>query len=126
MKLNSSISCEEIDPGEFPSPCPGDRPFTVFWERFIDTDVRICVPGSYIACPWSLRHCFQELIKEIYLEIKDKSFVRDDRSGQDWWDSENPPFNTSYTIRCTETTTRRYFEQGKDWNNNTYGTLLEQ
>jgi hypothetical protein len=36
MRLNSSVSCEEMDPDDFPSPCPGDRPFTVSWRRVID------------------------------------------------------------------------------------------
>jgi hypothetical protein len=37
-----------------------------------------------------------------------------------------PSQNTSYTIHCTATTTRGYFELGNDWNLNTYGPLLDQ
>jgi hypothetical protein len=122
MRLNSSISCKEIDVGDIPSPCPGDQPFTVLWDRFLDTEVRICVPGNSIASPWSPRRSRQELIEEMYLDFKDRNIGW--KENQVW--SEDPPFNASYTIRCTATTTRGYFELGNDWNNNTYGPLLEQ
>ena len=122
MRLNSSTSCEEIDPGGFPSTCPGDRPFTVFWERVMDIDVRICVPGNYTAFPWTLSRSRQEHTEEIYIDIKDTSIGDPGESSE----SENPRFNTTYTIHCTAATTRGYFELGNDWNNNTYGPLLEQ
>jgi hypothetical protein len=120
MRLNSSLSCEEIDPGDFPSPCPGDRPFIVSYEGVVDTDVRICVPGNYTAFPWTLSRSRQEHIEEMYIDIKDTYVPSNTR-----WNSANPPFNTSSTIRCMATTTRGYFELGNDWNNNTYGPLLE-
>jgi hypothetical protein len=84
--------------------------------------VRICVPGNSIASPWSPRRSRQELIEEMYLDFKDRNIGW--KENQVW--SEDPPFNASYTIRCTATTTRGYFELGNDWNNNTYGPLLEQ
>jgi hypothetical protein len=117
LRLNSSISCEEVDAGEFPSRCPGEQPLTVFWKRFLDTEVRICVPGDYTAFPWSLRRSRQDLTEEMYIDVKDLSI-----SDQD---TEDPTFNTSSTVRCTATTTRGYFELGNNWNNNTYGPLLE-
>jgi hypothetical protein len=123
MRLNSSVSCEEIDRGDFPSPCPGDRPFVVSWEGVIDTDVRICVPGNYTAVPWTLSRSRQEHTEEMYVDIKDTNVPS---QGVTDWDSANPPFNTSSTIHCTAMTTRGYFELGNDWNNNTYGPLLEQ
>ena len=120
MRLNSSISCEEIESRDFPSPCPGDQPFTVFWERVIDANVRICVPGNYTGFPWSLSRSRQDLAEEIYIDLKDTDV------GDLTWNSEHPQFNTSYSIRCTATTTRGFFEIGSNWNNNTYGPLLEQ
>ena len=122
MRLNSSTSCEEIDPDDFPSTCPGDRPFTVFWQRIMDIDVRICVPGNYTAFPWTLSRSRQEHTEEMYIDIKDISIDNSPES----WNSGNPQYNISYTIRCTAKTTRGYFELGNDWNNNTYGPLLEQ
>jgi hypothetical protein len=121
MRLNSSLSCEEIDPGNFPSPCSGDRPFVVSWEGVIDTDVRICVPGNYTAVPWTLSRSRQEHTEEMYIDIKNTDIPSNAE-----WNSTNPRFNTSSTIRCTAMTTRGYFELGNDWNNNTYGPLLEQ
>jgi hypothetical protein len=55
MRLNSSISCKEIDAGDILLLCPGDQPFTVLWDGFIDMEVRVCVSGSSIASPWSPR-----------------------------------------------------------------------
>lgn len=121
MRLNSSIPCEEIDSGAFPSSCPGDRPFTMSWPRVIDTDVRICVPGNYTASPWTLSRSRQDHIEEMCIDIKDTSI-----SPGLSLNSVNPPQNTSYTIRCTAKTTRGYFELGNDWNNNTYGSLLDR
>jgi hypothetical protein len=122
MRLNSSLSCEEIGPGDFPSRCPGDRPFIVSWEGVIGTDVRICVPGNYTAFPWTLSRSRQEHTEEMYIDIKDTNIPS--RADADW-DAADPPFSTSSTIRCKATTTRGYFELGNDWNNNTYGPLLE-
>jgi hypothetical protein len=121
MRLNSSLSCEEINPHDFPSPCPGDRPFVMSWEGVIGTDVRICVPGNYTAVPWTLSRSRQEHTEEMYIVIKDTNIPSDIE-----WNSANPPFNTSSSIRCTATTTRGDFELGNNWNNNTYGPLLKQ
>jgi hypothetical protein len=60
----------------------------------------------------------------MYIDVKDTSIGRDEVISD--LESENPPFNTSYTIRCRAATTRGYFELGNDFNNNTYGPLLEQ
>lgn len=119
MRLNSSVSCEAVDAGNFPSPCPGDRPLSVFWENFLDTEVRICVPGDYTAFPWSLSRNRQDLTEEMYIDIKNTSIGRNDGN------TDNPPSNTSSTFCCKATTTRGYFELGNNWNNNTYGPLLE-
>jgi hypothetical protein len=124
MRLNSSISCEEIDTGDFPSPCPGDRPFTVSWERVTNKDVNICVPGNYTAFPWKLSRSRQEHVEELYIDIKD-IFIPSAAGAT----AADPDFNTSSTIRCSARTTRGYFELGNIWNNNTYGPygpLLEQ
>lgn len=120
MRLNSSVSCEEIDSSEFPSPCPGDRPFNVSWQRVIDTDVRICVPGDYTTFPWTLSRSRQEHMEEIYIDINDTSL------GTSQFDSLNSQSNTSYSIHCTATTTRGYFELGNDQNKNTHEPILEQ
>jgi hypothetical protein len=121
MRLNSSLSCEEIDPDDFPSLCPGDQPFNVSWEGVIGTDVRVCVPGNYTAVPWTPSRNRQEHAEEMYIDIKDTNIPSNTE-----WDSANPPFDTSSTIRCTATTTRGYFELGNDWNNNTYRPLLQK
>jgi hypothetical protein len=121
MRLNSSLLCEEMDPDDFPYPCPGDRPFNVSWEGVIGTDVRVCVPGHYTAVPWTLSRSLQEHTEDMYIDIKDTNVPSNTE-----WDSTNPPVDTSSTIRCTTRTTRGYLELGNDWNNNTYGPLLQK
>jgi hypothetical protein len=121
MRLNSSIKCDEIEPSVFPSPCPGDGPFQISWGGVINTDVKVCVPGNYAAFPWTLSRNRQDLLEEIYIDIKDNLVPsRGDAISAD------PSFNTSSTIRCTASTTRGDFELGNTWNNNTYGPLLEE
>jgi hypothetical protein len=109
IRLNTSLSCEEMDPDDFPYPCPGDRPFNVSWEGVIGTDVRVCVPGNYTAVPWTLSRSLQEHTEEMYIDTKDTNVPSNTE-----WDSANPPFDTSSTIRCTARTTRGYFELGND------------
>ncbi|KAI4646106.1 uncharacterized protein J4E79_010615 [Alternaria viburni] len=118
MRLSSSIQCQEVDPSEFPSQCPGDQPFTVSWD-VLDTKVRMCVPGDYTAFPWDLSRGRQEHIEEIHIDVNDTSIADD-------FDSTNLMWDTSYSIRCTATTIRGYFEMGNNWNHNTYGPLLER
>ena len=119
MRLSSSIRCQEVDPGEFPSQCPGDQPFNVTLEQVWVTHMRICVPGDYTAFPWNLNRSRQEHVEELYIDVVDKGDTFDDHP-------THPTPNISHTIHCSATTTRGYFEMGNDWNHNTYGPLLEQ
>lgn len=118
MRLNSSVSCQEIDPSEFPSRCPGDHPLTVFWEHVVNASVRICVPGDYATFPWALNRSRQELFEEIYIRIEDTGI------GSSWGPGYTD-LNLTYTIHCVARTTRGYFELGNNWNNNIHGPLLE-
>ena len=120
MRLNSSVVCDEVDPKDFPSPCLGDQPLTVSWQGVFEKNVRICVPGNYTAFPWTPSRDRQDLVEEIYINVNHTSIANSYRRQVD------PLFNASYSIRCTATTTRGYFELGNYHNNNTYGPLLEQ
>jgi len=121
MRLSSSIRCQEVDPSEFPSQCAGDQPFTVTWEHVLDRKLRICVPGDYTAFPWALNRSRQEHIEELYIDVNDT------RRTYEWEpDAIYLEYNISHSIHCTATTTRGYFEMGNDWNDDTYGPLLEQ
>jgi len=120
MRLNSSVVCDEVDPSDFPSPCPGDRPLAVSWQGVFEKNVRICVPGNYTAFPWTLDRSRQDYIEEIYIDVNHtRTFHPYRRYG-------GPLSNASYSVRCTATTTRGYFELGNNFNNNTYGPLIEQ
>jgi len=118
MRLNSSVSCQEIDPSEFPSRCPGDHPLTVFWEHVVNASVRICVPGDYATFPWALNRSRQELLEEIYISMEDTGIGSS-------WGPGYVELNLTSTIHCVARTTRGYFELGNNWNDNMYGPLLE-
>lgn len=47
MRLNSSIKCSQVPQSNFPSTCPGARPFTTFFSRSSTLDIRVCAPGEY-------------------------------------------------------------------------------
>jgi len=123
MRLNSSVVCDEVDPNDFPSPCPSDKPLTVFWEGVFEKNVRICVPGNYTAFPWTPSRDHQDLVEEIYINVNHTRIAHPYRRQEEPLSTLS---NASYSIRCTATTTRGYFELGNYHNNNTYGPLLEQ
>lgn len=116
MRLNCTVSCEEIDRKLFPLICPGDQPFTAYFQRGSnDTDIRLCVPGSYENFPWSLSRTRQDHMEEIFLDLWDGY------TGSGY----NPQYKSiSSTIHCTAKTTRGNFELGNIRNNNTYSPLL--
>jgi hypothetical protein len=103
LRLNSSIQCTNISRESFPSPCPGETPFSVSLRRTNETEIRVCVPGKIGTFPWTL------------------SRSRDTtRPGNP---TEEP---VSATIKCEATTARGYFELGNNFNNDSYGPLLER
>jgi hypothetical protein len=118
MRFNSSIQCEEIDRASFPSPCPGERPFSVSLQKANDTQIRVCVPGMVGSFPWTRARSRQDLTEELYLDVWDgiSTGVESGRNIR--------PINA--TMRCEAKTTRGFFELGNIWNNDTYGSLLDQ
>ena len=120
MRLNSSVTCKEMNSSDFPTPCPGEKPLTVSWQGVWRKSVRVCVPGNYTAFPWTYTRSRQDHVEEMFIDVNSTG-IRDPI-----WSMADPRFNTRYSIHCTATTTRGYFELGNDWNNNTYGPLLEK
>jgi hypothetical protein len=118
LRFNSSIECKEIDGASFPSPCPGEGPFSVILQKANDTRIRVCVPGKVGNFPWTRSRNRQDLSEELYLDLLD-----DNDSGAGGIRNIH---TISSTVRCVAKTTRGFFELGNTWNDDTYSSLLDQ
>lgn len=118
LRLNSSVVCERIERAAFPSPCPGEYPFTRMFSH--DSNVtRVCVPGTSKISPWTMSRSRQDIVEELYLDILEELEFSNVRSV----DYRN--LTSDYTLHCTVSTTRGYFELGNYRNNDTWGPLLD-
>jgi len=118
IRMNSSVSCERMQRSAFPSICQGEQPFTRSLSHG-ENYTRICVPGTTGLSPWTMSRNRQEITEELFLDIVEKleynvGFV-DERN-----------LTSDYTLHCTVTTTRGYFELGNYRNNYTWGPLLDE
>ncbi|KAJ5541954.1 hypothetical protein N7461_007957 [Penicillium sp. DV-2018c] len=112
IRLNSSAVCEQIPREQFPSACPGNRPFqTSFSSNLLD--IRVCAPGEYGVYPWTLSRNRQDINEHLYLDVVDRR-------------GEGLINVASFTLHCTTTTTRGYFELANYMNSQIYGPLLEE
>ncbi|KAL5042433.1 hypothetical protein BDW71DRAFT_200563 [Aspergillus fruticulosus] len=111
MRLNSSVKCEPVPQDQFPSTCPGRRPFTASLLSSL-LDIRVCAPGEYGVFPWTLSRNRQDITEELFLDVVDNT------------DGRYPI--ASFTLHCEASTTRGYFELGNYRNNQAYGPLLEK
>ena len=116
MRFNSSVECKAIERTSFPSPCPGEEPFTASSEKENDISVRVCVPGKLGVFPWTLSRNRQDITEELYLDFWDTYRYR----------AGERDTSANATVRCVMNTTRGYFELGNARNNGTYGPLLEK
>lgn len=112
MRFNSSVQCAEGPRSGFPDVCRGARSFnTSFQNEFVD--IRVCAPGEYGVYPWTLSRSRQDISEEMFLDVNGRQSVETD-------------IFRNFTIHCTATTTRGYFELGNYRNNYSYGPLVEQ
>jgi hypothetical protein len=119
MRLNSSVECQRIQRAAFPSPCPGDRPFTRTFSHG-NNMTRICTPGSRGLSPWTMSRSRQDIVEELYIDILEQLEIGNPRL------VDHRNLTSNYTLRCTASTTRGYFELGNYRNNNTWSALLEK
>lgn len=119
MRLNSSVECQRIQRAAFPSPCPGDRPFTRIFSHG-NNATRICAPGLRRLSSWTMSRSRQDIVGELYIDILERL----DIGRRNILGYRN--LTSNYTLRCTASTTRSYFELGNYRNNNTWGPLLEK
>ncbi|KAH7313708.1 hypothetical protein B0I35DRAFT_480376 [Stachybotrys elegans] len=112
MRMNSSATCEIISRSSFPSTCDGDRPLEWSLERD-NMQVRLCVPGSRDEHPWTTSRDRQDVEEEMFLDFQYIEQV------EAVFGSDN------FTIHCTTSSARGYFELGNIMNSGAYGPLID-
>lgn len=118
MRMNSSVNCGRINRSDFPSTCTGENPFQVSYSHG-GNFTRVCVPGAFGTSPWNLTRNRQDLTEELFLDVLEEVAVIKGALVKE-------ELTSNYTLHCTSTTTRGYFELGNYRNNYTWGPLLEQ
>jgi hypothetical protein len=118
MRLNSSVTCERIQRAEFPSICGGDRPF-VRNVSHGDSFTKVCVPGRLGLSPWTLSRDRQDIVEELYLDVLEEL-----EYNVGFTNERN--LTSDYTLHCTTSTTRGYFELGNYGTGYYWGPLLEK
>ncbi|KAJ6188119.1 hypothetical protein N7519_003027 [Penicillium mononematosum] len=111
IRLNSSAVCEKIPRARFPSTCLGKRPFQTSFSSS-RLDIRVCAPGEYWVSPWTLSRNRQDISEELFLDVIDRREIGSSIA--------------SFTLHCTTSTTRGYFELANYMNSQIYGPLLEK
>ncbi|KAI4865449.1 hypothetical protein F4820DRAFT_420471 [Hypoxylon rubiginosum] len=111
IRLNSSVHCEHIPHSDLPSPCPGARPLEIHIERQ-GLNLSVCAPGNASQFPFTPSRHRQDITEDLYIHLEE-------------------PYNltsvhNNFTVRCTATTSRGYFELGNEDNDYVYGPLLDR
>ncbi|KAH6017010.1 hypothetical protein HBI82_111500 [Parastagonospora nodorum] len=76
MRLNSSVECQRIQRAAFPSPCPGERPFTRAFSHG-NNMTRICTPRSRGLSPWTMSRSRQDIVEGLYIDILEQLEIGD-------------------------------------------------
>ncbi|KAI1394324.1 uncharacterized protein F4822DRAFT_45154 [Hypoxylon trugodes] len=111
IRLNSSVHCELISPSDVPYPCPGARPLDIHLDR-LGLKLDVCAPGNASQFPFTPSRNRQDITEELYIHLEapeDLTRLRD-----------------NFTVHCTASTTRGYFELGNEQNKYVYGPLLDK
>ncbi|KAI1078705.1 hypothetical protein F5B20DRAFT_571469 [Whalleya microplaca] len=111
IRLNSSVHCEHIPQSDFPLPCQGARPFEIGVER-PGLKLNVCVPGNSSQFPFTSSRHRQDITEDLYIHLEG-------------------PYNLThlhdnFTVHCTASTSRGYFELGNEQNLYVYGPLLDR
>jgi hypothetical protein len=125
LRHNSSLQCWPIEPTDFPATCSGSRPFvgdTTLPANGTDlVRIRWCVPGAYDVMPWTLSRDRQDITEEMFLDVAlpwSATLVESEFFGNS--------LARNFTMRCTSSTTRGYFELPSNYNQHQPGPLLEK
>jgi hypothetical protein len=120
LRMNSSVSCELIPKSQFPTSCPGSNPFTATYAANppinVSLELSVCAPGNQTAVPWTISRNRQDISEELFINLG-----LTNTAGE-----LGPDGPGNFTLHCTSTTTRGYFELGSYQNNFKYGPLLQE
>jgi hypothetical protein len=123
LRFNSSIKCDETTP--FPSVCSGSRPFlggtTLTINETDYVQFRWCVPGAYDVSPWTLSRDRQDIAEELFIDV-----VAPRASTVGQVELNDVVLFDNFSLHCTSSTTRGYFELPSNSNNHQAGPLLEK
>ncbi|KAI1378985.1 hypothetical protein F4677DRAFT_410243 [Hypoxylon crocopeplum] len=111
IRLNSSVHCEHIPESDFPLPCQGGRPFEIGVER-PGLKLNVCVPGNSSQFPFTSSRHRQDITEDLYIHLEgphNLTYIHD-----------------NFTVHCTVSTSRGYFELGNQQNLYVYGPLLDR
>jgi hypothetical protein len=115
MRLNSTVSCQNIPRSDFPKTCSGKRPVEARVQRSW-SNISICAPGDISKHPWTLSRSRQIIDEELFIDFQAAGSLEFmDTLGQG-----------NYTMHCKASTSRGYFELGNAMNDWVYGPLLEE
>jgi hypothetical protein len=115
LRQHSTASCQIVPESSFPSTCPGDAPFTTTFSHQ-DLVVRICGPGSFQTVPWTLSRNRQNISEELWIDVATPG---------DRFRLSNGTSYVAFTLHCTASSSRGYFELGNHHNGDVPGPLLE-
>lgn len=119
MRMNSSSTCINEDPSDFPATCFRERPFASDL-RLRGLDIRICAPGDYEKTPWMLSRDSQDIPEELWIDLTVDPSAADVETMELQWGLSN------FTLHCTVNTSRGYFEIPNLHTKNNPGPLLEK
>ncbi|KAJ8116922.1 hypothetical protein ONZ43_g4328 [Nemania bipapillata] len=113
LRLSSAIECKKVAKSDFPSPCPGPKPFETHVTRQ-DLELSVCVPGDSSQFPFTASRNRQDIVEDLFIDL-------------------SVSFNLSYlssapnfTLHCTASTSRGYFELPNEQNKYVAGPLLDE
>ncbi|KAI1176376.1 hypothetical protein F4777DRAFT_273756 [Nemania sp. FL0916] len=112
LRLNSSIQCEQIARSSFPSPCPGDEPFRTQVTR-PGLELSVCAPGNASQFPFTVSRNRQDIVEELFIDLHVSSDIKRDSLAN------------NFTVHCTASTSRGYFELPNEQNKYAAGPLLD-
>ncbi|KAI0014212.1 hypothetical protein F4779DRAFT_211979 [Xylariaceae sp. FL0662B] len=113
IRLNSSVHCERIQQSDFPSLCPGPRPLETHVER-PGLNLSVCAPGNASQFPFTPSRHRQDVAEDLYINLEVSSNMT------------LYAYADNFTVHCTASTSRGYFELGNEQNHYVYGPLLDR
>ncbi|KAI2616718.1 hypothetical protein GGR54DRAFT_649144 [Hypoxylon sp. NC1633] len=102
-----------ISRSDFPSPCPGPEPVNTHVER-PGLTLNVCAPGNASQFPFTPSRHRQDIIEHLYVDLEVSQ------------GGAYLSYTDNFTIHCTASTSRGYFELGNEGNDYIYDPLLDR